>query len=106
MSTDKPMGPALKSRADELSDRLRLVRDALSLDLGDGVDVVEGARVCREERDRLHFEVLRVLADWRRYADVVRAEIARGLRPASDGTVIAAVEQCAIELEDVIGRAE
>lgn len=53
MSTDESCGPALKDRADELSDTLRLVRDALSLDLGDGVDVVDGARVCREERDHL-----------------------------------------------------
>lgn len=54
MSTDqKQEVTAPKDRADELSDRLRLVRDALSLDLGDGIDVVDGARKCREDRDRL-----------------------------------------------------
>jgi hypothetical protein len=44
---------AIQSRADALAGKLQLVRDALSLDLGDGVDVVDGARACREERDRL-----------------------------------------------------
>jgi hypothetical protein len=45
-------GDAQRSRADELAARLQLVRDALSLDLGDGVDVVTGALRCREDRDR------------------------------------------------------
>jgi hypothetical protein len=58
MNTNQETGiPAPKDRADELSDKLRLVRDALSLDLGDGVDVVDGARACREERDRLRQEL-------------------------------------------------
>lgn len=59
MSTSDPAfnGPAYKSRADELSDTLRLVRDALSLDLGDGIDTVTGARQVREERDRLAWRV-------------------------------------------------
>jgi hypothetical protein len=65
MSTDRYIGPGLRDRADELSDKLRLVRDALSLDLGDGVDVVDGARQCREERDRLSAEV----AHWRSYME-------------------------------------
>lgn len=55
---------AILSRADALSDKLRLVRDALSLDLGDGVDVVDGARACREERDRLRA----LVADLQRHA--------------------------------------
>jgi hypothetical protein len=52
----------LQSRADALSDKLRLVRDALSLDLGDGVDVVDGARACREDRDRLRAALADVTA--------------------------------------------
>jgi predicted RNase H-like nuclease (RuvC/YqgF family) len=43
-------------RSRRLSTKLQLTRDALSLDLGDGVDVVDGARACREERDRLRLQ--------------------------------------------------
>ena len=58
MSTSDDMGASgPRHRADVLAEKLALVRDALSLDVGDGIDTVDGARLVREERDRLAWRV-------------------------------------------------
>lgn len=80
-----------------------------SIDRGEGVELVRSG----DDRDpgvdgatggASAVTALRALvADWRRYVARVRAEMAAGMRPLDrDGAVVAAVEQCAIELEEVI----
>lgn len=53
----------LRQRFEAVCADLQRTRDALSLSLGDGIAVYDGARQVREERDRLRLEVMRLEAE-------------------------------------------